>query len=88
MTDELETGVYAVRGNGEVHVPVLRGLVNTGSRDCTAHIYRHEGGSASGPRGRQLCEFTLLVGQQRMPPHGWLPPEEPLIVEVLDFTAE
>ena len=85
---EIDTGVYEVWDNGEIKVKNLRGLINRGGRDCTAHIYRHEGGGWGGARGKKLCELTLMVDEKRMPPTDWLPPEEHLLVEVADFVPK
>ena len=49
--------VWQVAANGEFSVPTLRGLVNTGSADCTVAIY------AKRAQGRYLLgERTIFYG--------------------------
>lgn len=85
---EARPGVYMVEENGEFHVDVLDGLINTGSTDCTAKVYRHEGGHRDGPRGKEVAQFTLIRGKLSKAPQQWFPPAEPLIVDVGDFVMD
>src|ERR1035437_4808134 len=85
---EIDTGIYEFWDNGEIKVKNLRGLINRGGKDCTARIYRHDGGGWGGARGKMLCEITLMVDEKRMPPPDWQPPEEHLLVEVADFVPK